>query len=226
MRFRVIFLIAVISPLASRAQYDPPSGLNGYYGLQGSPGVFMGPVWGYGPYYGHVYGSFYSNGLSLYSMPVPQPGATPGVFGGSDSGRLFNVPPTLGLGWFGYRTPRPVAYGAARDFAPNPLPPGYSPRFATKDVRARYAAQQADPVQESYRQLSTIGLSVIVPTSDCPVTLQGQLMPGVGTIRKYESPKLEAGEYRYTIAATINWESVSKEVVGKPGETLVADFTK
>ncbi|CAN5444846.1 hypothetical protein BH11PLA2_BH11PLA2_15300 [soil metagenome] len=223
--FRLVFLILFVGPLTARAQYAPPSVLNGYYGLSGSPGVVMGPVWGY-PYYSHVYGSFYSNGLSLYNMPVPQPGATPGAFGGTDSKRLLNTPPGLGLGWLGFRTPLPAAYGAARDFPQNPLPPGYTPRFATKDVKARYAQAAADPVGESYRQLANIGLLIFVPMPDCAITLQGQAMAGTGAVRHYESPKLADGSYTYTVVAKIDGKDVTKEVTGKPGETLTVDFRK
>jgi uncharacterized protein (TIGR03000 family) len=221
----VIVLAVVLVPQVVRAQYLPPSGVNGYYGLSGGPGVILGPVWGYGPYYSHVYGSTYSNGMTLYNQPVPQPGATPGSFGSADGRRLFNVPPVIGLGWFGYRSPAPIAYGPARDFPTYPL--GYTPRFATPDVKARYAAAAANPVAESYRQLATIGLLVFVPASDCALVIEGVTMPGTGTARKFESPKLEVGkEYRYTVTATIDGKPVTKEVDVKPGEWQTVDFRK
>jgi uncharacterized protein (TIGR03000 family) len=122
--------------------------------------------------------------------------------------------------------PLPAVYGAAKDFPQNPLPPGYTPRFATKDVKSRYAAAAADPVWESHRQLATIGLFVYLPCDNCAVSLEGVPMPAGGTMRRYESPKLDAGEYRYTVTATIDGQPVTKTISGKPGEMLTVDFRK
>lgn len=214
-----------------------------YYGVPGSPSVVVGPRWGgywpgwgWGYWNGGVNGSFYSNGLSLYGMPVPTDGVTPGFFGGSDLSRnYYNMPPYIGLGWGGYRSPLPNVHGAARDFPQVPLPPDYNgPRFATRDVKARFAATKADPAAESDRQMADIykanygiRLLVILPADDCAVYLQGQPMTGTGRERLFASPSLPAGStYKYTVTAKINDRTETKDVTGKPGETITADFTK
>jgi len=250
LRFSLLLsLLAVAPALAQRNCTSQPGPVyNGYYGLPGSPGVTVGPGWGYGPgwgwgpgwgfWNGGVNGSFYSNGLSLYGQPIPTPGAiTPGFFGGSDNARNYwNTPPYLGLGWGGYRSPLPGVHGPAKDFQQNPLPPDYNgPRFATRDVKARYAAAKADPLGESYRQMADVDranygilLTVRLPEENCQVYLQGQPMNSTGRERVYQSPRLPAGSnYKYTVLAKLPGDrSETKEVTGKPGDTLVVDFNE
>lgn len=239
-RFTLLALLVFALPAFGQPQVG-----GGYYGLAGSPGVGIGPGWGWGvgpwwgwPYWnGGVNGSFYSNGMSLYAQPVPQPGGiTPGFFGGSDLARQYwNAPPGLGLGWWGYRSPLPNAHGAARDFPQNPLPADYNgPRFATRDVKARYAWVKANPAAESALQMQDLNranygirLYVILPEGDCSIYLQGQPMSGEGRVRFFESPPLPQGsEYKYTVVAKLPGDRAeTREVTGRPGDTLKVDFT-
>jgi uncharacterized protein (TIGR03000 family) len=78
-----------------------------------------------------------------------------------------------------------------------------------------------------YRANYGIRLLVILPADDCPVYLQGQAMTGTGRERLFESPALPKGsEYKYTVTVKLPGErTATKEVTGKPGETLKADFT-
>lgn len=239
---RVVMLRSLLT--FSFAILAVPSVSAQYYGVPGSPSVVVGPAWGgywpgwgWGYWNGGVNGSFYSNGLSLYGVPVPTHGVTPGFFGGSDLSRnYYNMPPYIGLGWWGYRSPLPNVHGPARDFQQNPLPDDYSgPRFATRDVRSRFAVAKADPVAESERQMFDLNranyglrLLVILPSDDCAVYLQGQPMAGTGTERLYQSPVLPAGSsYKYTVTAKLPGDRTeTKEVTGRPGETITADFTK
>jgi uncharacterized protein (TIGR03000 family) len=247
MRIAVAFLLATSAITFAQTNCAPAGNYNGYYGLPGSPGVVVGPSWGYWPGWGWgpgwgwwnngVNGSFYSNGLSLYGQPLPQQGLiTPGFFGGSDQARNYwNTPPYIGLGWGGYRSPLPNVHGAAKDFQQNPLPEDWNgPRFGSKKVKERYAQAKADPLGESYRQMADVnranyGLRVFIrlPDDNCMVYLQGQPMGGTGRERLFESPALPAGtEYKYTVTVKLPDDKTAvKEVSGKPGDTLTVDFT-
>lgn len=231
---------------AQHCTAPPFHSYGGYYGLPGSPSVVLGPGWGYGLgwgwgpgwgwWNGGVNGSFYSNGLSLYGMPTPAPGGiTPGFFGGSDNARIWqNMPPYIGLGWLGSRSPLPNVHGAARDFAQVPLPADYSgPRLATRDVKRHFAAVKAEPVEASNRELADLyrinyGILLIVklPDENCPLYLQGQPTTSTGCERVFQSPRLPQGSrYKYTVTAKIGDRTETREVTGQPGDSLTVDFT-
>jgi uncharacterized protein (TIGR03000 family) len=134
----------------------------------------------------------------------------------------------------------PAVRGPAKDFPPAVLPPGYSgPRFATRDVRRRYAEQQADPmlgIARAYQDLARangvrpvqpcLRLWVRVPAADTPVWVQDRPTAATGTARLFESPPLTPGvEYTYTVTAKLpGGRTEAKTVTGKPGETLAVEF--
>ena len=122
------------------------------------------------------------------------------------------------------------------------LPPGYNgPRFATRDVKRRYAEQAADPmigIDRAYQDLARaygvrvaqpcLRLRVVVPTPDAVVLIQGEPTAATGTERVFESPPLTPGvSYTYTVTAKLpGGRTESKAVAGKPGETVAVEFGK
>ncbi|MGL4424015.1 MAG: TIGR03000 domain-containing protein [Gemmataceae bacterium] len=186
-----------------------------YHGLAGGP--FIGAPFGFG-FAPSAYGSQWSNGLSLYGPPVPTFGVTPGAFGGSYQ-FYHHTPPIFGLGWFGVNTPSPR--GNSR------LPLLRTPPATT---------ELATPVLESAPLLSAgktncLQVQVKLPDAGAKLWVQNQATALSGAERLFESPELVAGTtYQYTFIA--KWQqngaeiAESRVVSGKPGEVVVADFTK
>lgn len=210
---------------------DPGPGYGwSYYGVPDGPYVAAGAApWGGRPWGGPgwlwwgppgAFGSFWTNGRSLYGPPVPTYGPTPGVFGAGDDDKRFfrNPPPTsglyIGLGWVGTRSPSP------RYFAPNvsvhPAPPSVSVVQAPPAVTADGAP--------------CIRLAVRLPDPAADVWIEQTAMKQTGTDRVFESPPLKDGQYKYTIVA--RWanagrdQAESRVVVAAPGQTVQVDFTR
>jgi uncharacterized protein (TIGR03000 family) len=159
------------------------------------------------------------------------------VFGGGDAHRpLSSGPAGLYDPWY---LSAPALRGPAKDFPQAVLPPGYSgPRFATRDVRRRFAEQAADPmlgIERAYQDMARayggrlispcLRLRVLVP-ADAVVWIQDQPTAATGPDRLFESPPLTPGAtYTYTVTARLaDGRAETKTVAGKPGETVVAAF--
>src|SRR6476660_9340519 len=94
--------------------YPYPAPYWNYPGLYGGPYVTTGyPFVGW-PGYRGAFGSYWTNGLSLYGPPVPVYGPIPGVLGNNDLVNQWHARPTLG-GGFGY-------YGWVGPFRASPRP--------------------------------------------------------------------------------------------------------
>lgn len=208
----------------------PGNGWN-YYGVQDGPYVAAGAapwggrVWG-GPgwrWFGPpgAFGSFWTNGRSLYGPPVPTYGPTPGVFGAADDDKRFfrNPPPTsgfyMGLGWAGTRSPSP------RYFTPNvSVHPAPAPSVSVMQAPPAVTAEGSPCIR----------LAVKLPDPGADVWVEQVAMKQKGTDRVFESPPLTAGDYKYTIVA--RWtadgrdKAESRVVVAKPGQTVQIDFNR
>ena len=196
-----------------------------YYGLPNSPFVYS-PV----PYLRNgffappaAFGSFWTNGRSLYGPPVPVYGPTPGVFGSSDDNNKFfrNPPPTngfaLGLGLFGHRSPSPRHV---------PLTVSVDPPYVPPPVPSVRLLEQAPPTSDN-----CMSLAIIVPNADAEVWLDKHLMTSEGSQRAFKSPPLEPGKtYSYEVVArwTENGQAKaeSRQVEGSAGQTIAVDFTQ
>lgn len=241
----VVILAAVVTAGPSAAQPPVVVGPGVAVGVGVGTGPWVGPwvgpwygpgLWGWGWWPGAA-GSFWTNGSSLYGPPVPTFAPVPGTFGAADdSRRLANGPAGLYDPWYWNA---PVLRGPAKDFPPAVLPPGYNgPRFATRDVKRRYAEQKADPmlgIDRAYQDLARangvrlmqpcLRLRVLVP-ADAAVLIQDQPTAATGTERLFESPPLTPGvSYTYTVTARLaDGRTESKAVSGKPGETVAVAF--
>lgn len=163
--FRIVILSLTVTFIADRpasAQYPTRFSSFGYgYGPGFGPrvGPWFGPgLWGYPFFFSGAYGGFWLNGNSLYGPPVPTYGPVPGSFGGGDAQRLY-----YGNGGFFslYQSSGAGVRGASRDFAPAVPPADWKgPRFATRDVKRRYAQDRADPqsaIDRAYRDAAPYG---------------------------------------------------------------------
>jgi uncharacterized protein (TIGR03000 family) len=212
-------------------------GVGPYYGPRAWP--WYGPgLYGWGwPWWPGAAGSFWTNGLSLAGPPVPTFAPVPGVFGGGDAHRPLASGPA-GL-YDPFYWSAPALRGPAKDFPQAVLPPGYSgPRFATRDVKRRFAEQAADPmlgIDRAYQDLARayggrliqpcLRLRVLVPAG-AEVWIQDRPMAATGTDRLFESPPLTPGStYAYTVTAKLpGGRAETKTVAGRPGETVAVDF--
>jgi len=191
-----------------RYPYPPPYW--NYPGLAGGPYIGTAyPFVGW-PGYRGAFGSYWTNGLSLY-------GPVPGVLGNNDLVNQWHARPTLG-GGFGY-------YGWVGPFRASPRPdPSVNLWPVIEPVGP--VVQNAAPAQGA-----SLHLSVKVPQPAAEVFVDGVKTTQTGTDRIYESPPLEAGkEYAYEIVA--RWVEGGatverkKTVTGKPGEVIRVDLTQ
>lgn len=203
---------------AKYGRYPVPPPYWNYPGLAGGPYVTTGyPFVGW-PGYRGAFGSYWTNGLSLYGPPVPVYGSIPGVLGNNDLVNQWHARPTLG-GGFGY-------VGWIGPFRASPRPyPSVQPWPFIEPVGP--VVQGAVPADQG----ACLHLSVKVPQPAAEVFVDGVKTVQTGTDRLYESPPLlDAGkEYAYEIkvrwvegGATIERK---KTVVGKPGEVIRVDLT-
>lgn len=197
-----------------RYPYPPPYW--NYPGLGGGPYIGTGyPFVGW-PGYTGAFGSYWTNGLSLYGPPVPVYGPVPGVLGNSDLVHQWRSSPTLG-GGFGY-------YGWVGPFRASPRPHSLS-------VNPWPVIESVGPaVREAAPAGACLHLSVKVPQPAAEVFVDGVKTTQTGTDRIYESPPLEAGkEYAYEIVARWVERGATverkKTVTGKPGEVIRVDLT-
>lgn len=206
---------------------SPWNGVNprawNYAGLGGGPYMTnMYPFAGW-PGYRGAFGSFWTNGLSLYGPPVPVYGPIPGVFGNGDLVRQWHARPTLGLG-FGY-------YGWVGPFAASPRPKTLAvnpwPRLESIPAAGQLATAQAAPAGAAPG--TCLYMSVKVPQPAAEVFVDGMATAQTGTDRLYESPPLDAGkDYRYELTARwvsggVTYEK-KKLVTGRAGEVVRVDF--
>jgi uncharacterized protein (TIGR03000 family) len=72
-------------------------------------------------------------------------------------------------------------------------------------------------------------LVILVPDENTEVKIDGQTMAGAGTIRKFQSPELSAGNYSYEVQATwnVNGKPVTqvRTVKVKPGAVSLVSFS-
>jgi uncharacterized protein (TIGR03000 family) len=197
--------------------YPPPNW--NYPGLPGGP--FLTPAYPFvgWPGYRGAYGSFWSNGLSLYGPPVPVYGPLPGVFGNNDLVRQWQNRPTLGLG-FGY-------LGWYGTFRASPRPHPVTVNVWPTGEPVPEPAPVAGPGVIAGECLH---LSVKVPQPAAEVFVDGVKTGQTGTDRLFESPPLESGkEYAYELTARWVEGGVTVErkkvVTGKPGEVVRVDLT-
>lgn len=196
----------------------------GRYAPWGYPGLAGGPYLNYPfvgwPGYTGAFGSFWTNGLSLYGPPVPTYGPTPGVLGNSDFVNQWRHAPTLGggvgvYGWFGpYRA---------------------SPRYRNPSVSVRpimeRVGEDAKIVVKDAEAGRPLYLSVTVPQPAAEVLVDGVKTSMTGTDRLYESPPL-TGDKEYAYDVVVRWieggatMERKKTVTGKPGEVVRVDLSK
>lgn len=199
----------------------PPANWN-YPGLAGGPYLTTGyPFVGW-PGYRGAFGSYWTNGLSLYGPPVPVYGPIPGVFGNSDLVEQWRARPTLGwgVGWVGVyaASPRPrplsVSVWPVVESVPSP---------GTQVVMGSGASPPLPPG-------GCLILSVKVPQPAAEVFVDGVKTAQTGTDRTFESPPQEPGkDVRYALTARWVERGVkverTKVATGKPGEVVRLDFT-
>jgi len=192
----------------------------GYTGLAGGPYTAF-PFVGW-PGYTGAFGSFWTNGLSLYGPPVPTYGPLPGVLGNSDFVNQWRAAPTLGggvgvYGWVGpfrasprYRNPSVNVQPVLERFADEGEP--------------KIVANDAEAGQPLY-------LSVKVPQPAAEIFVDGMKTAMTGTDRLFESPPL-AGDKEYGYEIVARWKEGGatverkKSVKGKPGEVIRIDLTQ
>ena len=151
------------------------------------------------------YPGFYGNGMSWYGPPVPTYGSIPGTFGGSDY-RVSQNAPFIGFPIGIYAT-----YSRPRR--------GGEPSLL--DAEAMRIAVESNSMLVEVR----------IPLENTIVFINDRITKQSGHVRYFSSPTLQSGErYRYTVRAvwTIDGQRNDKTltVEGKPGERVVADFSK
>ena len=169
--------------------------------------------YGYGYYYPAAFGSFWTNGLTLYGPPVPTFAITPGSFGGSDAHRFYFLQSYYSMDWDSYRYKSRMPYGwepsakwgeacrvCARVFAAPSTPD-----------RARFAIRVPHPDAEVW-----IGTAKVTPT---------------GSERSFESQPLESGK-GYDFEFIARWTNdngmtlaESRTVTVAAGDSVDVDFT-
>lgn len=208
-------------------RYGRYPGANPYWNYPGLPGgpyltnnyPFVG--W---PGYTGAFGSYWTNGLSLYGPPVPVYGSIPGVLGNSDLVNQWRSSPTLGGGV--------SVYGWAGPFRASPRP--RHPSVGVWPMMERVGeVAVADPkvaVNEA-AAAQVLYLSVKVPQPSAEVFVDGVKTAQTGTDRLYESPPL-TGDKEYGYEITARWVErgatveKKKSVKGKPGEVIRVDLTQ
>ena len=211
--------------------YPPPYW--NYPGLAGGPYITTAYPFAGWPGYRGAFGSFWTNGLSLYGPPVPVYGPIPGVFGNYDLVNQWHQKPTfgLGLGYFGWIGPFRAS--------PRPYPPTVNawPIIESVPGPAGVGTPVADAPGSPAPGLPTpaaagacLHLSVKVPQPAAEVFVDGVKTSLTGTDRLFESPPLEDGkEYAYELTA--RWVEGGarverkKVVVGRAGEVVRVDLT-
>ncbi|MCS7021721.1 MAG: TIGR03000 domain-containing protein [Gemmataceae bacterium] len=206
-----------------------------YPGLPAGP--YVGYPWGLPGYYPARFGSFWTNGLSLYGPPVPVYGPIPGVFGNEDLVRQWRAVPSPGFpfGWVGLfaASPRPKHPSVSVWSSLEPLG-GEHPTAPVESPAApsdpSVPADKALPPPRPVAAAAPIFLAVRVPQPAAEVWINGQRTQQTGTDRLFESPPLPANQlYEYQVLARWFYQGQWREQVcrvrGRPGELLRVDFT-
>ena len=199
--------------------YPPPPPDWNYPGLAGGPYVTGGyPFVGW-PGYRGAFGSYWTNGLSLYGPPVPVYGPIPGVLGNDDLVRQWHARPTLGAG-IGY-------YGWVGPFRASPRPHPLSVNVwpVIESVPGAVPATAA-----ANGTGACLHLSVKVPQPAAELYVDGVKTAQTGTDRLFESPPVEPGkDFAYEVTARWIERGVTfertKVVTGKAGEVVRVDLT-
>lgn len=212
--FPVVLLAWALSPGTSRAQVAFGAGI---YAGPGAYGPYTAPLYPFvgWPGFQGAFGSYWTNGLSLYGPPVPVPGPIPGVFGNGDLVNQWRARPTLGLGvgYFGWVGPLDPRYRMVyrTPIVVEPLPP-------------------VAPGQAAAGAAGCVFLSVKVPQPTAEVFIGGLKMNQIGLDRLYTTPPLAADKEAH-VDVVARWVErgatveCKKVAVGKPGEVVRVDFT-
>lgn len=234
---------------------DPGLGWS-YYGVSNGPYLYAAGFPGFFPYGFSRNGDYWSNGMSLYGPPVPVYGPTAGQFGNHDNSKLFFARPpyafngaVIGLGWAGRYSPSPrpkpptvAAWpGGAGPIIQQPLPgPGlmdYPGGSGLPSEPAPFPLNEGPNIPEDSTPLpppkesTAFRVTIRVPTADAEVWVNKDYQTKqTGLERVFETPPLEPGKYRYQVIA--RWKedgtgrAESREVVAKPGDSVLVDFTR
>jgi uncharacterized protein (TIGR03000 family) len=167
-----------------------------------------GPVWGFYPTHYH---GFYGNGLSMYGPPVPTGKPIPGVFGGGDSA-FFDLPPIY-PGW--------VYGGYAPLGCPGPLPPAL---FGPLPPPVCLPAPTLD-------KPCALEVEIRLPCADARLYIDGAESQTSGTVRHFKTPEVGTAQaFGYDLRAEWAVDGLTtthtKRVIGRPGDKVVADFTR
>ena len=220
----------------------------GYYGVPNGPYLGVGGYPGFFPFNWSRNGDYWSNGMSLYGPPIPTYGPQAGQFGNGDNSKLyFHRPPyaargaVIGLGWAGkYRaSPRPSPSVSAWATPPGPVirQPLPGPGITGEPAPFPLASPNATPIVPPDStplppptEATAFRVTIRVPAEDAEVWVNKDYQTKqTGLERTFETPPLDAGTYRYEVIA--RWveagegRAESREVVAKPGDSVVVDFT-
>ena len=211
-----------------RYGYGPRLSLG--FGLGYFSPLGVGPQFGYGPQYGYLarsygsgygwyypaaFGSFWSNGLSLYGPPVPTFGVTPGSFGGSDAHRNYFLQSYYSMDWDSYRYKSQMPYG----WEPSAKWNGDC-RICAPIVVTLPAASALDKARFAVR----------VPHPDAELWIGSTKLKPSGMDRSFETPALESGKnYDYEFIARWTDErgerrAESRTVTVKGGDSVDVNF--
>lgn len=168
---------------------------------------------GYGWYYPAAFGSFWTNGLSLYGHPVPGFGITPGSFGGSDDHRTYFLQNYYSLDWDAYRYKSRMPYG----WEP-------TAKWAT-ECRTCAVVLPIPSAPERAR------IAIRVPHPDAELWIGTAKVNESGLDRVYETPPLEESasrEYEFIVRWRDRgeWKAESRKVAVKRGDSVGVDFNK
>ena len=194
------------------AGYFSPLGFGPQFGYGPSFGYLgQGYGSGYGWYYPAAFGSFWTNGLTLYGPPVPTFAITPGSFGGSDAHRNYFLQSYYSLDWDAYRYKSRMPYG----WEPTAKWGGVL-RHGTASMPAPSAPDRAR-------------ISIRVPHPNADVWIGWAKMKSDGLERTFETPALEVGksiEYEFIVRWMDRGESKaeSRAVTVKRGDSVEVDF--
>jgi len=188
--------------------FGPPYGFGPGFGDWGSNYGL-----GYGFFYPAAFGSFWTNGLTLYGPPVPTFGVTPGSFGGSDAHRTYFLQEYYGLDWDAYQYKSRMPYG----WEP-------TAKWAT-ECRVCAVALPAPSSADRAR------ISIRVPHPDAELWIGTTRVKAIGSERVYEAPVLDAeksAEYEFIARWRVGdeWKAESRTVSVKRGDSVEVDFNK
>lgn len=205
----------LLAPSLAPAQY----GAGMYYPRGPYYGFWTGPAFGYVP---AAYGSFWSNGYSLYGPPAPTYGSIPGFFGGSDQ-RLSDFPDLR------YRMWPYNAWGPG--FGPG-WGPGFGPGWGVGPWVGPGVGVVV-PINQprvEVTQMAGPGVcEVRLPAADAEVFVNGKKVEGTGAVRKLFADLAPRTGTTWQVEA--RWsgpESIGSAVRSatlRAGELTVVDFT-